>query len=90
MKNHPIELLAATRFRTVRHRPCFPPAPARRRNAATVESGGDLAKRLRPCGLSLGNDGRDGGGGRVGPGNVPQMSRPVPVRKSGQIATIVS
>jgi hypothetical protein len=27
-----------------------------------------LAKRLRPSGLSLGNDGRDGGGERVGPG----------------------
>jgi hypothetical protein len=49
--------------------------------------GGERAVLL---GLSLGDDRRDGGGERVGPGNVSQMSRPVPVRKSGQIATIVS
>jgi hypothetical protein len=72
------------------HRCRFPPAPARRRDPTTVQGGGDLAERLGAGGLSLGDDRRDGGGERVGPGNIPQMSRPVPVRKSDQIATIVS
>jgi len=43
------------------------PAPSSG-DPAPVEGGGDLPERLSPGGLSLGNDGRDGGGVRVGPG----------------------
>ena len=48
----------------------FPPAPARRRNAPPVQGGGDLPKRLRAGGLSLGDDRRDSGGEGVSPGRA--------------------
>ncbi len=55
-------------FEHVRHCCRFPFASARRGNAAPVESGGDLPKRLGAGSSSLGDDRRDGGGERAGPG----------------------
>ena len=52
----------------VRYRLGFPPASARRGDSTRVEGGGDLSKRLRTGGLSLGDDGRDGGCMRGSPG----------------------
>jgi hypothetical protein len=54
----------------VHHSLSFPPATTRRSDALPVESGGDLAQRLRPCGLSLSNGRQDGVCMRFGP-NYP-------------------
>jgi hypothetical protein len=66
----PTVLLGGDPFQNVRHGRRFPFAPTRRRDPTTVQGGGDLAERLGAGGLSLGNDRRDGGGERVGPGRA--------------------
>ena len=60
-----LQVLGCDPFQHVRHRRRFPFPPARRGDAAPIESGGDLPKRLRASGPNLGNEGRDASGMRV-------------------------
>ena len=46
----------------------FPLAAPRRGDPTPIESGGDLAQRLRPCGLSLADHRHNGVGMRLGAG----------------------
>ena len=55
-------------FQNVPHRHRFPLSASRRRNAAPVQGGGDLPKRLRAGGLRLTDRWHDGGGVRLGTG----------------------
>jgi hypothetical protein len=60
-------------FQNVPHRHGFPPRASRGSDAAPVRGGGDLAKRLRACGLGLADRGYDGGGVRLGIGPEAAM-----------------
>src|SRR5260370_36389642 len=57
----PFGALGRDPFQKVRHGRCFPFAPTRRGNAPPVQGGGYLSERLRPSGLSLGDNERDRG-----------------------------
>jgi hypothetical protein len=64
---------ADIKFKIISHRRRLPLAAARRGDAATAESGGDLAKRLRAGGLSLANRRHDGSGVRIGLGLLDRV-----------------
>jgi hypothetical protein len=55
-------------FEHVSHRHRFPLRAPRRRDAARVQGGGNLPKRLRSCGLRLTDRRHDCGGVRLGVG----------------------
>lgn len=55
--------------------PAAPTFPPRRPNAATIERGGDLPKRLRAGGLGLANGRRNAVGECVGAGRVDRTCR---------------
>ena len=57
----------------VRHCRRFPLSTPRRPNAATIERGGDLPKRLRPGSLGLPDGRRDAIGECVGAGRVVRV-----------------